>query len=234
MRPLLIDFCCCEGGAAVGYHRAGFDIIGVDHKPQPRYPFAFIQCAMEEVDPRLISLASALHGSPPCQFGTALNNDKSKHLNLIPPMRRIFRASGKPYVIENVQAVAAAHLRDPVYLTGTMFDMHLTTSAGQRFDLSRTRGFETNWGLRAPADPGPRYPIANVFGSHLRARSGDYRTGGDTGRTVDFPGEDRQALGRQLMGMPWASMGGMSEAIPPPFTEEIGRQLMAFVRTLHG
>ncbi len=228
--PLLIDFCCCQGGAAKGYSDAGWTVIGVDAEPQPRYPFAFIQARMEDVDPRLIALADALHGSPPCQFGTELNNDKTRHLNLIPAMRRIFRASGKPYVIENVRAVAAVHLINPVGLVGTMFDMHLTTSTGQRFDLSRERGFETNWPLPIPFDPGPQHPIANVFGNHLRARGGEYRTGGDTGRTVDFPGEDRPRLARELMQMPWATLGGMSEAVPPPYCQYIGERLLEYLR----
>lgn len=224
--PLLIDFCCCEGGAARGYADAGWTVIGVDAKPQPRYPFAFIQMPFEKIDRRLIAMADALHGSPPCQFGTELNNDKSRHLNLIPAMRKLFIASGKPYVIENVRAVAAAHLINPVSLTGTMFNNHMVTSTGQRFDLLRERGFETNWGLTAPVDYGTHYPIANVFGGHLRARSGEYRTGGNTGKTMDFPGEDKPALARQLMGMPWATMQGLSEAVPPSYCRYIGTQLL--------
>lgn len=230
MNPLLIDFCCGEGGAAAGYVAAGFDVIGIDAKPQPRFPYAFIQCRHDQVDPRLIRLATALHGSPPCQFGTELNNDKSKHLNLIPDIRAIFEASGKPYVIENVRAVAS-HPINPISIFGSCFDMHMVTSTGQRFDLSRERCFEVNWPLIPPADFGPTFPIANVFGGHLRARGGDYRTGGETGRTVDFPGEDRPALARKLMEMPWATMKGMSEAVPPPYTEFIGEQLLTHALT---
>lgn len=222
--PLLIDWFCGEGGAAQGYADAGWDIIGIDHVRQPRYPFAFMRGDCVDPDSRLWKIADAFHASPPCQFGTEMNNDKRRHLNLIPLTRDLLRATGKPYVIENVRAVAP-HLRDPVSLFGTMFDNHLITSTGQRFDLSRERLFETNWGFRAPPDPGAKHPIANVYGGHLRARGGDMRTGGDTGRTVDFPGEDRPALARQLMGMPWASMGGMSEAVPPSYTEFIGGEL---------
>ena len=100
----------------------------------------------------------------------------------------------------------------------------------QRFDLLRERGFETNWGLTAAVDYGVHYPIANVFGGHLRARSGEYRTGGNTGKTMDFPGEDKPALARQLMGMPWATMGGMSEAVPPSYCRYIGTQLLEKIR----
>lgn len=223
--PLLIDFFCGEGGAARGYHQAGWDVIGVDLHPQPRFPFAFIQASFDKIDPRLIAMADALHGSSPCQFGTELNNDKTKHLNLIPRTREIFQASGKPYTIENVRAVRP-HLIAPVSLRGTMFNCHMVTAAGQRFDLSRERLFETNWGLEAPVDLGARFPIANVFGGHLRSRGGAYRTGKGTGRTRDFIGEDKPALAQQLMGMPWASMKGMSEAIPPAYTRHVGEQLL--------
>lgn len=233
-RPLLIDLFCCEGGSARGYYDAGFDIVGIDLKPQPKYQFPFIQADCLKVNPMLwawlMSMADAIHASPPCQFGTALNNDKSRHLNLIPATRRLLQASGKPYVIENVMKVAnAGHLQDWVSLTGTMFDMHCIDSQGRRFDLSRERAFETNWPLARPWDPGAQHPIANVFGGHFRARGGEFRTGGDTGRTVDLPGEDRQALARELMGMPWATMKGMSEAVPPPMTNFIGEQLLQHV-----
>lgn len=225
-RPRLLDWYCCEGGAAKGYANAGFEVIGIDHKPQPRYPFPSFVADCTEPPQFLVDWADVHHASPPCQFGTELNNDKSRHLNLIPLTREILKETCKPYVIENVRAVAEVHLIDPIYLNGTMFDMHVVDSQGRRFDLSRTRGFEVNWPLTPPCDFGAQHPIANVFGGHLRVRSGEFRTGGDTGRTVDLPGEDRAALARKLMEMPWATMNGMSEAVPPPFTQFIGEQLL--------
>ncbi len=162
-----------------------------------------------------------------CQFGTELNSDKSRHLNLIPQTRALLRAAGVPYVIENVRAVRP-HLIDPVSLFGFMFGNKMTTSKGEVFHLSRERLFETNWGLAAPALWAPQQPIANVFGGHLRSRSGEYRTGNGTGRTRDFIGEDKPALARELMGMPWATMTGLSEAVPPSFTRFIGEQFLAY------
>lgn len=230
-RPLLIDWYCCEGGAAQGYYDAGWDVIGFDNKPQPRYRFPMLVCDATTVPERLIEHADAHHASPPCQFGTELNNDKSRHLNLIPQTREILQRTGAPYTIENVRAVSAKHLIDPVSLFGTMFGNRCTDSQGRTFVLSRERCFETNWGLEAPADPGAGgLPIANVYGGHFRVRGGEHRTGKGTGRTVDLPGENRQALARQLMDMPWATMNGMSEAVPPSFTRYIGAQLMAYIQ----
>lgn len=229
-RPTIIDLYCGEGGAAVGYHEAGWQVIGIDIVPQPRFPFPFLQAdCLSDVVRALLPFVQAAHASPPCQFGSEVTPDKSKHLNLIPPTRAMLQASGLPYVIENVRAVRE-HLINPVSLFGTMFDLHMRTAAGARFDLSRERLFETNWPLTPPVDFPARFPIANVFGGHLRVRSGQYRTGNGTGRTMDLPGEDRPALARQLMGMPWATMKGISEAVPPAYTRHIGAQLLAHIR----
>lgn len=227
----VLDLFSCEGGAAEGYRQAGATlIVGVDHKRQSRYPFGALVADALSLDVRFLRQFDLVHASPPCQFGTALNSDKARHLNLIPTIRRLLEAAGVPYVMENVKAVAdAGHLINPVALTGTMFGNHMMTSAGRRYVLERARYFETSWPLTAPLDPGAGgHPIANVYGGHLRCRDMEHRTGKGTGKTVDFPGEDRPGLARQLMGMPWASMAGMSEAVPPSFTRHIGEQFLAW------
>lgn len=226
MRPRLLDLYACGGGAGEGYRQAGFDVLGVDIASHPRNPHPMIVTDVLGLPLEFLRMFDAIHASPPCQFGTELNSDKSRHLNLIPQTRALLEASGVPYVIENVRNVRP-HLVNPVSLFGTMFDCHMVDSLGRRFDLSRERLFETNWGLIAPADPGARHPVANVYGSHLRVRSGEFRTGKGTGRSVDLPGENRAALARQLMGMPWATMHELSEAVPPAYTREVGRQLLA-------
>ncbi|MFZ2252652.1 MAG: hypothetical protein WAW13_00590 [Minisyncoccia bacterium] len=229
MKPKLFDMFCCAGGATRGYQQAGFHVTGADLRRHPRYVGdAFIHGDALALDPGFIrENFDAVHASPPCQGLTEMNNDKSRHVNLIAPTRRLLDATGLPYTIENVRA-ARDHLVNPVSLFGTMFDCHMVTSAGQRFVLSRERLFEANWPIRVPHDPGAEgHPIANVFGGHLRCRAKAYRTGNGTGRTRDFIGEDKPTLARQLMGMPWASMGEMSEAIPPAYTEWLGRLLIA-------
>lgn len=232
MKPRLLDRFCGEGGAARGYRRAGFYVVGVDRKHQPRYcGDEFIEGDALDLDPSFVASFDAHHASPPCQIFSELTPDDARggHLNLIPSTRLQLQGTCKPYVIENVRK-ARTHLIDPISLFGTMFDCHVVTSAGQRFDLSRERLFETNWPFTAPPPKKPAFPVANVYGGHFRVRSGHYRTGNGTGRTVDMPGEDRAGLARRLMDMPWATMNGMSEAIPPAYTEWLGAQLLHHLR----
>lgn len=229
MKRRILDLYCCAGGAGAGYMRAGFDVVGVDRKRHRSCPYDVLEADALTLDLEFIRSFDGVHASPPCQGLTEMNNDKSKHLNLIPQTRDMLERAGVPFVIENVRA-ARAHLRSPVSLFGTMFGLGMETSQGQRFVLSRERLFETNWRLVAPYDPGPQgLPIANVIGAHLRCRQGEFRTGKGTGKTVDFPGEDRPALAAALMEMPWATLGEMSEAVPPAYTHWIGTCLQAYL-----
>lgn len=210
-RPLLIDLFCGAGGAAAGYHRAGFDIIGIDSAPQPHYPFPFIQA--DALNPPLdLRRAAAIHASPPCQFGTAYRRRRGVAegaVNLIPATRALLEATGRPYVIENVDtAPIHPHMHNPIRLCGSSFGL----------DVRRHRLFDSSVLLLAPecdhSWQTPRFPPAtNRTNRRCTVEVGVYR----------IP----LATQRQAMGIDWMPLGELSQAIPPAYTEHIGHQLIA-------
>jgi DNA (cytosine-5)-methyltransferase 1 len=213
-RPLLLDLFCGAGGAATGYHQAGFDIIGIDINPQPNYPFDFVQAdALQWLDGGLPPAITAIHASPPCQHYTSLakgtNRNADRHPALIPAVRRQLIATKLPYIIENVEA---APLAIPVRLCGSSFGL----------DLRRHRLFETNvmiWSL--PCDHAWQTP---------RFRSLDRRRGTALSTVVGVHGHQNYAnelrLRRQAMGIDWMTNAELVQAIPPAYTEYIGTQLL--------
>ena len=138
MRPKALDLFCCAGGAAMGLHRAGFDVVGVDLKPQPRYPFTFHQAD---------AMAFPLDGfdfvwaSPPCQSYSALKVMKNAgdHPALVPEVRIKLDRSGIPYAIENVFGAPLLPGKT-IMLCGTMFGLQSACGNGE---LRRHRYFET-------------------------------------------------------------------------------------------
>jgi DNA (cytosine-5)-methyltransferase 1 len=205
-KPRLLDLFCGAGGAAVGYARAGFEVVGVDLKPQPHYPFEFHQ--MDALSfPFKTGDFDAIHASPPCQAHSALRSlwKDAGHLNLIPATRAILIASGLDYVIENVPG---APLLDPFTLCGSMFGLG---SNGRQ--LRRHRLFETNWfaGLVPPC-------------THSGQPVGVYGHGGGGKMTRGYKGTAPEY--REAMGIKWASKAEIAQAIPPAYTEWIGTQLL--------
>jgi DNA (cytosine-5)-methyltransferase 1 len=202
-RPKLLDLFCCAGGAGMGYHRAGFDVVGIDIDPQPRYPFPFFQ--RDALDFLKIhgKRFDAIHASPPCQaFTNAQRIQKNDHPDFLTPVREMLLELGKPFVIENV---VGAPLRDPIMLCGPMFGL----------ETYRHRLFESNIALVAP-DHEPH--------TIRQTKMGRAPVDGEFMQIVgNFSGVER---GRQIMGMPWASRNELSEAVPPAMTEYIGRQLL--------
>lgn len=210
MRPLLLDLFCCQGGAAMGYHQAGFEVVGVDIGAQPRYPFRFIQGDALDA-PRLLGVDAyrivAIHASPPCQaYSNAQRIRGRGHPDLISATREALQASGHPYVIENVVG-AAKDLHNPIMLCGAMFPA---------LRVYRHRLFECSFPITAPAHP-----------AHVAVQVKMGRPPG--------PGEWVQAVGnfsgvdeaREAMQMPWADREGLREAIPPAYARYVGGWLMA-------
>ena len=229
-RPLLLDLFCGAGGAAMGYHRAGFDVIGVDIDPQPNYPFEFVQ-ADALYPPFDLDVFDAIHASPPCQaYSVARNTYLHKDPPaLIEPVRAMLVAAGVPYVIENVER---APLKTPMILCGTHFGLSVfDPDMGRTMYLKRHRLFESTAFLMAP---GPcscsqyRGNIVGVYGGGGNDRKRALRAG----RTQRGGYTPKADVRREVMGMPWATMKEVNEAIPPAFTEFIGGQLLAHLEAV--
>ena len=213
MRPRLLDLFCGAGGAAMGYHRAGFDVVGVDIKPQPRYPFEFHQA-----DAMTFPLDGfdAIHASPPCQDHSTLAILHPEHGTgwmLRAAIDRL-RATGLPYVVENVGG-AAANMQTTLTLHGGMFGL----------GVNRLRRFQSNVLILAPAAPRTREPI-DVTG-----------TGGPAGRPPGQRGGIHRkprnlAEARAAMGIDWMTRLELNQAIPPAYTEHIGRQLLEHLKAV--
>ena len=222
-RPILLDLFCKAGGAAMGYHLAGFDVVGVDIEPQPNYPFPFVQADALGILADRIGIArrrfAAVHASPPCQAFSSMRTmpDARAHPDLIGQTRALLRWVGLPYVIENV---VGAPLANATLLCGTMFGLG---AAGA--DLRRHRLFEASFPLSAP---GPcRHggaPTIGVYGGHVRNRR--RREGSKDRGVTDYP----QAAGNEAMGIDWMTLAELSEAIPPAYTRHVGAALMAELR----
>ena len=216
-KPRLLDLFCCAGGAAVGYARAGFEVVGVDNKPQPNFPFTLIQADALKLDPEFISSFDAIHASPPCQsYSDLAKRNGNGHMwpRLIEPVRDMLVASGLPYVIENVDG---APLINPVVLCGTMFK-------GLR--VLRHRLFEANFLIMAP--PHGTHPKVHTFDK----RKSHY---GKTNDMIDFVqvtggGNCSIAAARDAMGIDWMTKSELNEAIPPAYTQFIGKQLLAHIK----
>jgi DNA (cytosine-5)-methyltransferase 1 len=205
----LLDLFCCAGGAGMGYHRAGFEVVGVDIKPQPRYPFEFHQADALEYLREHGHEFDVIHASPPCQaYSISRNNGAHKGApKMIEPVREALRATGKPYVIENVEG---APLISPIQICGASFGLGV---AG--FDLNRHRLFETS------------FPILAMPCQHRRGRTvGVYGNGTNSYHRRKFGRNVSVAEQRIAMDIDWMVRKELTQAIPPAYTEFIGKQLL--------
>ena len=206
MKPRLLDLFCGAGGAGMGYHRAGFEVVGVDLNPQPHYPFEFHQADAIRYAAEHWREFDAVHASPPCQAHSRASSRWDRaHLDLIPATRGFLEVAGLPYVIENVPG---APLRADFSLCGCMFDLP---------GLRRERWFETSWSgvvMRPPCHHTGR--TITVAG----------HPGGSSTRDGDS-GFGSKAEWQRAMGIDWMTADELAQAIPPAYTEHIGRQLIA-------
>ena len=218
-RPRLLDLYCCAGGAAMGYHRAGFDVVGVDIAFQKNYPFEFHQADALEFLAAHGHEFDAIHASPPCQnYSTLTRGNRGRgeardHPDLVGVTRTALESTGLPYVIENV---TSAPLRADATLCGLMFGLK----------VFRHRLFEAGgWVLTPPAHPshkGHRVAGWNHGVKHEGDMFAVYGAGGGKGAVHQWQDamgiyhtDDRREL---------------AEAIPPAYTEHIGKQLIKYLK----
>jgi DNA (cytosine-5)-methyltransferase 1 len=221
--PRAIDLFCGAGGSAMGLHRAGFEVLGVDIKPQPRYPFGFVQA-----DALTFPLEGAdfIWASPPCQGYTAMRYAPGAigAPLLIGAMRSRLQSTRALWVIENVEAAAWAMHAKTIRLCGCMFGL-----GAQGHRLRRGRLFEASFPIVAPRCR-CRYdlrPVIGIYGGHARRRAAS--AGGRGTRDVWEGGH--AAAAAQAMGIDWMTLAELSEAIPPAYAAHIGAAAMAALST---
>jgi len=212
-RPRLLDLFCGAGGCSAGYHRAGFDVVGVDINPQPNYPFEFVQA-----DALAFPLDGfdVIHASPPCQdYSKAMRHLSGDYPRLIEPVRDRLASSGAHWVIENV-------FGSPLPTQSDLFGRHGTGLCGSMFGLQmaglqilRHRLFEASSPLAPPRGCDHSLPVFNPHNDIGRQRIYDA-----IGR------RDPEKPWLDTMGVGWMSRYEGREAVPPAYTEYIGRQLL--------
>jgi DNA (cytosine-5)-methyltransferase 1 len=212
MKYRLLDLFCCQGGAGMGYHRAGFEVTGVDINPQPRYPFMFIHGDALEYLAAHGHKYDVIHASPPCQaYSVTKSIHKNEHPMLIEEVRARLLETGKPYIIENVEG---APLKNTVALCGTMFGLK----------VYRHRLFECNPLIQFP-------PFECEHRVAMAPSKGHYHTL-EKYEMITCVGHNFAAeSGKIAMDIDWMTRGGMAQAIPPAYTEWIGKQLINYMRT---
>lgn len=209
MKPVLLDLFCGAGGAAVGYARAGFNVVGVDIRPQPRYPFKFIQDDAIKFAAEHASEYDAIHASPPCQGYSVIRFSSENYPRLIAEVREILASTGKPYAIENVEG-AKREMLNYVTLCGSMFGLRVRRH--RLFECNPVLLFSPascNHSLRVVKKgraPDPEKHLAAIYG-HF----------------------SNQEYAREAMGIDWMNRDELGESIPPSYTEFVGAHLLRAV-----
>lgn len=198
----------------MGYYRSGFEVVGVDRKPQPKYPFRMV--VADALQPPFdLRAFAAIHASPPCQRYSVLAKMHPERVypDLLDATRQMLIASGVPWVIENVPGAPMEKHRtlwgNGIILCGSMFGLGV-----ERGELRRHRAFESSIQLR-------QLPC-----HHRRVAVGVYGHGGHSGK----PRMLYKKEACEAMGIDWMTRDGLTQAIPPAYTQEIGRQLLEAIK----
>ena len=200
----LLDLFCCAGGAGEGYRLAGFEVLGVDIRPQPKNPHPFVQADALEYVKEHGHKFDIIHASPPCQAFTKATKQWRKagrqYVDLVAATRDALIATGKPWIIENVPG---APLRNPILLNGSMFGIR----------VHRPRLFETS------------FPLPLKLESYAKpVKMGRKCEPGDVIQPVgNFSGV---AYAAKEMGCEWMGQKELAQAIPPAYTRWIAEQFI--------
>jgi len=210
-KPKLLDLFCGAGGCARGYQQAGFYVVGVDIKLQPRY------CGDEFIQADALTFPldgfDVIHASPVCKGYTELNSrHKTRHEKLILPVKERLQRTGKPFVIENVEG-AVLELPGSITLCGTMFDLLVW----------RHRLFESNILLFAPGPCQHSLRPIGVYGATFwdSSQPGTLRKDGRR-----RPAITTLQVACEAMAINWMTHEELTQAIPPAYTRYIGLQLI--------
>ena len=208
MKPKALDLFCCAGGAARGLQMAGFEVYGVDIKPQPRYAGDYFVQGDALNPPFDLGVFDFIWASPPCQHysQSTPKAHRNKHPDLIAPVRAMLTATGKPYCIENVPS-AKSHLKSPIMLCGSMFDLK----------IQRHRFFECFGFFMLTKSCNHDFKPVLITGTHRRTYEPRY--------------EYSVAECRQASGIEWMTRKELDQAIPPAYSEYIGRAAMQYINT---
>lgn len=198
-KPILLDLFSGAGGAAAGYAAAGFEVVGVDNRWQPNYPYEFHKADAFEFLKKHWEKFDAVHTSPPCQRYTLSKTREARmaHPNYIPKLRRELNKTGLPWVIENV---LGAPMLDPIELCGEMFGLRVI----------RHRLFETNWKIKQPIHV-KHHPDGVKDGYYF---------------TIAGHGNSTNKIWSKAIGIYWMNKLEMAQAIPPAYTKYLGKKLI--------
>lgn len=208
----LLDLYCCAGGASLGYEQSGFDVVGVDIDPQPKYRGEFIQSDAIEYLKSNWQYYDAVHASPPCQKYSKSSMQfriaGKEYPDLIKPTRDAILETGLPYVIENVPD---SPLINPIVLCGSMFNLR----------TYRHRLFESNFKIQAPCHPEHIAPNAKM-GRRLKENEFVQYVGHFSG----------VKMVQEMTGLHWLGQYELAQSIPPQYTKFIGDQLLLYLQLL--
>lgn len=202
-----LDLFCKAGGTGMGLHRAGFEVTGVDIEPQKRYPFEFVLGdALEYVAQHGHEYDLVVAG-PPCQlYSKSASLTTKEYPDLVGPTRSALQATSKPYIIENVPG---APLANPIMLCGTMFP---------ELRVIRHRLFEcwpVLWWPPAPCNHWSKISyngFCTLFGKGASKEKGGNKD-----------------MWQRASGIDWMPTDELSQAIPPAYTEWLGRQMLRLI-----